>query len=184
MTAKPKMATFKVSESDSSRVMLDKLNAYVIDIKKEKYNNTLKLLNELFEQSNKSLRNFTKIDCEYFESKSLSKLIKILDIHKEKLGLNIDKLKEYYLAKKQNKLTDTTTTTTTTTPTTKETKDITPTTKETKTKSKTKSDTNKKEFTVSDEIFTLISKLIKSLDYKLVKSLNGGKPSYSLMMCT
>ena len=79
------MATFKVNEGDSARMMLDKLNSYMVEVKKEKYNNVLKLLNELFEQTHKSLRNFTKIDCNYFELKSTSKVIKILDTNKEKL---------------------------------------------------------------------------------------------------
>ncbi len=181
------MATFKVSETDSSRVMFDKLNTYMVELKKEKYNNVLKLLNELFGQSNKSLRNFTKIDCEYFESKSLSKTIKILDSYKEKLGYNIDKLKEFNKDKKSG--------TTKIDETKKDTSkakgvvDITDEASKTKIiKSKTKSgskiESDKEEFTPSKEIFALILKLIKSLDYKLVKSVIGGKSYYSFVMCT
>jgi hypothetical protein len=174
------MATFKVNEGDSARVMLDKLNSYVLEVKKEKYNNVLKLLNELFEQKHKSLRNFTKIDCNHFESKSTSRVIKILDANKEKLGYDTQKLKDFYAEKKnkEKKPKDTEPTL----------KDITDETKitvaNTKSKTKTKSGSVQEEFTVSKEVFSIITKLIKSLEYKLVKSTNFGKPCYSLIMCT
>lgn len=177
----PKMATFKVSDTDSSRVMFDKLNTYMIEVKKEKYNNVLKLLNELFEQNNKSLRNFIKIDSEYFESKSTSKTIKILDKYKEKLGFDTNKLSEYYANKKANtKATKTV-----------EIKEIIESVKEpvkvnikAGSKTKTKSDFKTEIFTVSGEVFTIITKLIRPLDYKLVKSSIAGKPHYSLVMNT
>lgn len=181
------MSTFRVNENDSARMMLDKLNAYVLEIKKEKYNNVLKLLNELFEQKHKSIRNFTKIDCEYFESKSVSKIIKLLDKYSEKLEIDVNKIKEYYEKKKETKkllkdqksikdVTDMTNVTNINGDRSNETEKV------LKIKSKTKSGSTKEEFTVSKEIFTIIAKLIKSLDYKLVKSLNCGKQSYSCVM--
>lgn len=177
------MATFKINESDSSRVMYDKLNEYRIALKKEKYNNVLKLLNELFDQNNKSLRNFVKIDCNYFESVSISKLLKILENNKEKLGYDLTKLKEYYSEKKSLKINVKDASKNLELKEIKEIKEKESNNKETQnSKIKSKTTSKSEDFSVSKEIFGIISKLIKLLDYKLVKSMNGGKPSYSLIM--
>lgn len=156
-----KMSLFQVNNTDSARVMLDKLNTYVVTIKKEKYNNILKLLNELFEKNHNTLRNFTRIDSEYFETRSMTKTIKILETHKSKFNYDIDKLKKQF-AEKTEKI--------------EKSKDE---SVEIKTKKKSKSE----EISVSKEIFSIITKLLKSIEYKLIKSTNGKKTYYSISMC-
>jgi hypothetical protein len=151
MSKKPKMATFQVNNTDSACVMLDKLNSYVVTIKKEKYNNILKLLNELFEKNHKTLRNFVEIECEYFETQSITKTIKILETYKSTFNYDVDKIKK------------------------KDQKD--PVEIKIKTGSKTE------EFSISKEIFLIISKLLKSIEYKLIKFTKGNKQYYSILMC-
>jgi hypothetical protein len=158
MLNKTNMATFKVDNNDSARVMFDKLNSYIVTIKKEKYNNILKLLNELFEKNHSSLRNFTEINGEYFEKIPLSKIIKILETHKEKFNYDISKIVDSN-------------------------------TNIAKAKDKSKSDTNviaitKAEDTnVSKKIFSIIGKILRTIEYKLIRFSKGSKFYYSITMC-
>lgn len=184
------MATFSVNTSDPAHVMLDKLNSYVSSLKKEKYNNILKLLNELFESQHKTLRHFTEIEIEYFEKKSISKIIKILELHKSKFNYDIEKIIEYQKNKKKsekteklektekNKIIEITDKLDKTDKTDKKSNTI----------SKTRTKTNSKkeideEFNISKEIFSIISKLLKSIEYKLIKFTKCNKQVYSIIMC-
>lgn len=150
--------TFQVNNSDSARVMLDKLNLYVATIKKEKYGKLLKLMNELFDKNNNTLRNFVKIDCNYFESKSISKIIKILETHKTYFKYDIDKIIKH----SENQSNDES---------------------DKSDKSSDKKSDKLDKFNISKEIFSIISKLLKSIEYKLVKSTLGTKSFYSVAMC-
>lgn len=168
MSSKTKMATFQVNNTDPAHVMLDKLNSYVTTLKKEKYNNLLKLLNELFEKKNFTLRHFTDIEYEYFETKSLSKTIKILEEHKPKFNYDIDKLKKHYAEKKSKK-------------------NVVPNVsiapaKNIEIKVKSKNSSSAEEFSASKEIFLIISKLLKAIEYKLVKFTKANKYYYSIVM--
>lgn len=129
------MKTFQVNNSDSSRVMFDKLNSYVDTIKKEKYNYLLKLLNALFEKENITLRKFAKIDCEYFKTKPISTIVEILETHKLNFNYDISKL--------------------------------------------TKDEASIEIF--NKEMFAIITKLLKIIDYKLIKLQNGGNPCYCIV---
>lgn len=185
------MATFQINHSDPAHVMFDKLNSYVATLKKEKYNNLLKLLNDLFETKHNTLRHFTQMECSYFDKKSMSKLIKILELHKSKFNYDTSKIKNYYNTKKNNKNNENDTNHLKDSKSNNEMKDVTNNldkniSVKSNSKNGTKNNSKKEveeEFNVSKEIFFIISKLLKTIEYKLIKINKNNIQYYSVIMC-
>lgn len=180
--------SFTINNNDPEHVMYDKLNEYIVSIKKLKYGKILKLLNDLFNKNYKSLRNFIDIDCNYFTVKNnnleiTKKIIKILELHKTKLNLNLQKLYicDEYLEcmkiynssnNKTNWLTlikiyDSDKSCSDSDDTNSKNKEL--------TKNKTKIDLNK-------EIFSILIKVLKTIEYKFKKTKKFGKEYYFIAM--
>lgn len=170
------MTTLKINDNDLPYVMYDKLNAYNVLLKKEKYANILKFLNEIFKKTNTGLRQFTNISCEFFINyKELSKFVKICESHKEKLHIEFEKiklasLKEIELEKtKKGK------------PVCVNESDDSDGSDDSDNDTNTKKNKKKeKNINVNREIFLLISRLLKTIDYKLKRGTSFGKPCYSI----
>jgi hypothetical protein len=135
MASKTIEKTFKFNNNESTTKMYDNLNSYVIGIKKQKYDNILKLLNKLFDKNNESLRFFKNINIQHFRYENYDIICDIF-VEYEKI-LNYD-LKEL---KKSNTI-----------------------------------------ISLNNEIFNIILKLLKLIDYKLQKITYNGKKYYNICM--
>lgn len=85
------MNQFAFNESDTVQTMRQNLDAFIVNMKKDKYNIILKFMNELFRKNNTSLCNFKNMSETQI---NLERFAKVLAKHKttivNKLKINID----------------------------------------------------------------------------------------------
>lgn len=186
------MSTFQVNNNDPPHVMYDKLMSHIANIKKEKYNVVLGLLNELFKKDNKNIKNFSQIDSEYFNTdrKNIDKYVAILESYKQKLGYDMTKIqsiaeknKPIIKSEKRGSIvlpdpTQIKTSSIVIGPKIKS--DMITNSNNTLVKSSSKS--GSKDMDINKEIFDLLSKQLKVIGYKFIKTLKNDKVYYTVIL--
>lgn len=150
--------------------MLENLNKAVNEVIKKKREEIIKLFNELFKKEYVSLLNFKDILQNYFtDLKDVDSKIKILESHKDKLGLKLDKIKPEN-SDSSDSVSDSS-----------DSDEDSPPKKSTK-KQPTKKIKKPKVIDINKEIFSILSKLLGTVNYKFKKGTYFGKPSYVIIM--
>lgn len=165
------MNSFNFNQTDDSYIMYEKLNDYVSKIKKDKTTEILKLFNELFKKENKRLSNFKLINVFYFkDNKNIADLIKILELYEKKLKLDLNKIKTYrsqqvkYDSSDESSESDS-----------EKSESSLSDKKKTNNKKKTQKDID-----INKEIFSVLSKLLKTVQYKFKRTTLSNKSYYDV----
>ncbi len=84
------MKNFSFNESDSAHTMKQNLDAFILSIKKDKYNLILDFMNDLFNQEHKSLKKFINMSHAQLDNDNISETIeKHKEIIEKKLRIKI-----------------------------------------------------------------------------------------------
>jgi hypothetical protein len=155
--------------------MLENLNKSVNEVIKKKREEIIKLFNELFKKEYMSLLHFKDILQNYFTNlKDVYSKIKILESHKNNLGLKLDKIKPEN-SDSSDSVSDSSDS--------DESNSSEDSSKKKSTKKHPIKKTKKpKVIDINKEIFSILSKLLGTINYKFKKGTYFGKPSYVIII--
>jgi hypothetical protein len=143
------MYKFQINNDDESHVMYDKLNNYILSLKKDKMKDILEMFNKIFHCEYDRLSKFKNINENYLQNiKDVDNVLQILKFYSDNLKIDLTKFKSY--------LED-------------------PTDPNDSSESLFEYNFNK----INKELFSILSKILKTIQYKLKKWQN--KKSYDVM---